>query len=138
MPEDNYDEAFDEKRIRQEIEKRFKEREGLVIHAGIFIIINAMLWLIYLASGGDGFPWPLIVTLGWGSGMFAHVYDYYNKFGGGAQRREDAIQREIERYRERYGYEKPKNENRPHLELTEDGEIEEVYDDSQSVKRERR
>ncbi len=128
MSEENSGAAFDEKQIREQIEKRFKEREGLIIHGVIFILINLMLWMIWLLAG-MGFPWPLIVTLAWGSGMFAHVYEYYNKFGGGAQKREDAIQREIERYRESRAYEKPKNENRPHLELTEDGEIEEVYED---------
>lgn len=132
MSENNYDEMDDEKRIRQQVEKQFKEREGLIIHSVIFLMINALLWMIYffLISPEDrGFPWPLIVTLGWGSGMVAHVITYYNQFGGGALRREEAVQREIERYRESRAYEKPKNEKRPHMELTADGEIEEVYED---------
>jgi 2TM domain-containing protein len=114
----------DEKRIRHQIEKRYEDRQGLIIHASIFVLVNLAIWLIWLFTMPE-FPFALIVTLGWGSGMLAHFLSYYYKYGKGADRREEAIQREIERYRT--AYEKPKNDTR--LELTDDGEIEEVYMD---------
>ncbi len=119
----------DEAKLRKQIEERYKEREGLMVHSAVFVPINIMLWIIYFVVMPGGFPWPLIVTLGWGSGYVAHLLTYYYKFGGGATRREEAIQREIDQYRERRQFEKPKRDERSHLELSEDGEIEEVYED---------
>lgn len=124
----------EEELIRQRIEKRYQERQGLIIHSVAFVLVNIMLFgIFFAANGGDiagEFPWPFIVFLGWGIGMFSHFFNYYYKYGAGAQRQEDAIQQEIERYKERsMAYEKPKNDQRMRLELTDDGEIMEVYDD---------
>jgi len=129
---------FDENRVRKQIEKRYEERQGLIIHAVIFVMVNIAMWLVWYYAQVD-FPFPIIITMGWGSGMLAHFLTYYYKFGGGAAKRDEAIEREIERYRERTGYyEKPKNERR--VELTEDGEIEEIYEDEvpESGRRRRR
>ena len=140
----------EEARIRQRIEKRYKERQGLITNVTAYVLISIMLWSIWfftsqsdfaaIERGGEfPFPWPIFPFLGWGIGVFAHAIEYYSKYGGGASRREEAIQREIELERERSGYlEKPKNDRR--MRLTEDGELEEVTDDnvSQSAKRKRR
>lgn len=85
-----------EEKIRQRIEKRYEERTGLIIHMIAFIGVNIILWMIYILTGG-GFPWALIVTLGWGIGAVAHFISYYYEYGGGRERREAYIQREIER-----------------------------------------
>ncbi len=129
-----------EDRVRKRIEKKYKERAGLVAHAIPYVIVNAVLWMIWAltSSPGDAFPWPMFVTFFWGIGMVSHFFAYYNKYGGGANRREEAIQREIERERERsMMYEKPKNDRR--MRLTDDGELEEVPEDeiSQAQKRKR-
>lgn len=121
--DDNYE------KIRLKIEKRYKQRGELVIHTIAFILTNIMLWLFWMFTGGDYFPWPMFVTFGWGIGWISHIIEYYNKYGAGADRREDAIQREVERELARRGiYEKPKNENR--LEISEDGEIEIIEDEA--------
>ena len=130
----------EESRIRERIEKKYKERAGLIAHAIPYVIVNAVLWMIYaFTSGpGDNFPWPMFVTFFWGIGMVSHFFAYYNKYGGGAMRREEAIQREIEQERGRsLMYEKPKNDVR--MRLTDDGELEEVPDDeiSRAEKRKR-
>lgn len=139
MGEPNYDD------IRRRVEKRFKARQELQIHFAAYVIVNVMLWIVYLAlaggvqfpgmSGGElegmNFPAPILVTLGWGIGMIAHVIDYYNKHGGGLERRENAIQREIDRELMRQQSEKPKRDQR--LRLTEDGEIEELVDEDSDV-----
>ena len=120
----NYDE------IRKQVEKRIKKRQELIIHSIAFVLGNVMVWTIFGLTGGK-FLWPLIVTLGWGIGIVGHFLDYYSTYGGGAQRREAEIQREIERERERsVAYEKPKRD--PHMRLTDDGEIEEIVDDATS------
>ena len=62
---------------------------------------------------------------------------YYNKYGGGAMRREESIQREIEQERGRsLSYEKPKNDVR--MRLTDDGELEEVPEDEISLAQKRK
>lgn len=142
-----------EEQIRRRVEKKFKERQGLLINAASFVLVNIMLWAIYLFSNNVpqaitagapidlGFPWPIFPTLGWGIGLIAQYLDYQNKYGTGADRREEAIQREIEREQARRGssanLEKPKNDRR--MRLTEDGELEEVPDDeiSEAEKRKR-
>ncbi|MEZ4669334.1 MAG: 2TM domain-containing protein [Anaerolineae bacterium] len=121
----NYDE------IRQRVEKRFKKRQEFITHFLAFVLGNIMVWTIYGLVGG-GFPWPIFVTVGWAIGLVGHGYYYINDYGAGAQRREAEIQREIERERERsLAYEKPKRD--PHFRLTDNGEIEEIYDDTTSM-----
>jgi hypothetical protein len=132
--------------IRRKIERRYKERMGLIIHFVAFLVSNVAFWGFWLLitpasvtrvvdgvsqTARLGFPWPIIITLGWSVGIVAHFLTYYYRYGAGANQREDAIQREIERElarREEAGYiEKPKNDQR--MRLTEDGELEEVLDD---------
>lgn len=117
---------IDEEKIRKRVIKRMEERQGLLAHAAAYIIINLIMWGIWLSSGG-GFPWPIFITGGWGIGMFAHINDYWSNYGGGVARREEQIQREIERERERLGLhydEKPKHDD---YEIGSDGEL--FYDE---------
>ena len=87
--------------IRRRVEAKYEERNGLLIHLITYGAVNVMLWLIWLSSIG-GFPWPLFVTFFWGIGMAAHGLDYYNKHGGGAEKREARIQEEVQRHLERF------------------------------------
>jgi hypothetical protein len=113
---DQYDE------IRRRVEKRLKKRQDLFIHIASYIVTNALLWFFFHDS------WVLWVTFGWGIGVVSNIIDYYTKYGPGAQRKEDEIQREIDREMARRGmYEKPKNDT--HMRLTDDGELEEVPED---------
>ncbi len=144
----------EEARIRKRIEKRYRERQGLLTHLIAFVVVNILLWGLWssglqqaaisaaqgaihtplpdVAQSALEIPWPLYVTFFWGIGMISHIISYYNKYGPGAQRREAEIEREIDRQRERSAaFEKPKNDQR-RLELTDDGEIREAYDDDAS------
>jgi hypothetical protein len=137
--------------IRRKIERRYKERMGLIIHFVAFVIANLSFWALWLmitptaveriqggfsdtVQLGLGFPWPIIITLGWGVGIVAHFLNYYYRYGGGVNKREEAIQREIEQElarRQEAGYvEKPKNDER--MRLTEDGELAVISDDEDS------
>jgi hypothetical protein len=87
-----------EEAIRRRVEKRHKERNDLRIHLVMFLMVNVLLWFIWLISGG-GFAWPLFVTFGWGIGIVAHYLDYNYQYGRPAERREQEIQRELERAR---------------------------------------
>jgi hypothetical protein len=45
---------------------------NLAIHAGCYVLVNALLVAINLSSGGDlWFQWPL---LGWGIGLAYHAW----------------------------------------------------------------
>lgn len=85
-----------EAEIRSGVTKRFKERGGLIQHLMTYIAVNIMLWVFWLITG-QGFPWPLFVTGGWGIGLLSHLVDYYHKHGRGARNREAAIDAEVER-----------------------------------------
>lgn len=97
-----------EEEIRRRIEKRLKKRRDLMTHVGIYTAINLMLWMIFVFNAieevGTGvspaealFPWPMIISLAWGAGLFAQWVEYREKWGAGAKRREAMIQEEIER-----------------------------------------
>lgn len=127
--------------VRSTLEKPLNEQKEVADHTAVFIIINVMLWWMWALLPGYmppewtvlQFPWPLLVTLGWGIGYVAHLMTVYFKSGFSAGGRERAIQREMERV---YGAaEKPKRHadqpkrKRDRLVLTDDGEMVEVVSD---------
>lgn len=131
-----------EEKIRRKIKKRQEERQGFIIHLVIYLLLNLMFWMMWLTSSPVGFPWPVFISLPWGVGMFAHWMEFNSKYGPGAEKREREIEREVERemqrqYEQSY-MEKPKRDRR--VRLTEDGELQEVWDDEtdQKLKRGKR
>lgn len=126
----------EESRLRRSIAKRMKARSELAGHLAVYLAINAGLWMIWLFTGA-GFPWPLFPTFFWGIGVVAQIAEYYEKYGPGRQRREEAIERELQRERERITIDKPKkNKNdeeafslsqiedaAPRVRLNEEGEL---------------
>ena len=120
--------------IRRRVEAKYDERNALLIHLISYAGVNVLVWLIWLFSTG-GFPWPLFVTLFWGIGMAGHLLDYYNKHGGGAEKREERIQEEVQRHLERlaerereiYGDDERDDAlddvQRCHVRLSDDGEL---------------
>jgi hypothetical protein len=114
--------AETEDEIRRRVEKRYQKRQELYWHIGAYLVANAVFWLMFHQM------WILWITVGWGVGVISHILDYYNKYGGGAERRETEIQREVEREMTLRGaYEKPKNDD-VQMRLTDDGELEAVPD----------
>lgn len=142
--------------VRKRVEQRYQQRYAFYTHLAVYTLVNIVLWLIYGATAGVAgqfsdapligtlvpivsFPWPLIVMAGWGIGLVAHGMTYYIRYGGGALRRQAAIQQEIEREMAlRYAYEKPKNDYDVPMRLTDDGELEPIEDElPQPMKRKR-
>lgn len=58
--------------------RRVKAKRGFFIHLITYILVNAMLWTIYLLNSGGGF-WPLWVTFGWGIGVACNGIDVFYK-----------------------------------------------------------
>lgn len=118
-------------KIRKYAEKKLQARTELRTHALAFLFFNPMIFVIWLMVNGgfSGFPWFLIVLMGWSIGLVAHYIEYSTKYGRGRESREAFIAREMERERARlYASEKPKNDfvGRD-LRLTEDGELSESF-----------
>ncbi|MEP7287135.1 MAG: 2TM domain-containing protein [Chloroflexota bacterium] len=115
--------------LRRRAEKRVHDRQEFFMHLSIYVAVNLGLWLLWALLGGfpSGFPWPLLVTLGWGIGLAAHGIDVYFKSGSMAVRREMAIEREMQREMQMRGLdasdvlEKPKREQV--MRLSDDGEL---------------
>ena len=119
------------RKIRDRVQQPITKRREFFEHLGVFVLINLMLWMIYMSSGG-GFPWALIVTLGWGIGL---VINAFEALSAGASER--AIRRAVEREQDQlYEGEKRKHQlppeptslddldvAAPRVRLTQDGEF---------------
>jgi hypothetical protein len=132
----NYDD------IRTRAEKRAKERIEFYQHLAIYLVTNALLWLLFilisvLTNGGAGpLIVPLLSTLGWGIGVAIHgIVTFVDTATTMDAMREREVQREIKRELRRRGiddpsalYDKPKRDQA--MRLSDDGEL--VPDDAQS------
>lgn len=97
---DAYEQSLpEEDRVRRRIEQRLEDRDDFYTHLALYIAVNGFLWVMWLLTGA-GFPWPIFPMGGWGIGLFAHWFDYWNSHGGGSRRREAFIEREMQRERE--------------------------------------
>jgi hypothetical protein len=140
------------RRIRDRVSQIINKRREFAQHLVVYICINIMLWVMFFASANisflsfaSGFPWPLIVMLGWGIGLVSHGAEVIT-----AASRDRAITRAIEREREQlYETEKPKRDQRSDrsresrgtrdVRLTEDGEFtESMIQDIEADERDRR
>lgn len=72
--------------------KRLKDKRDFKNHAATYLIVNALLVVIWAVSG-QGFFWPIWPILGWGIGLALNAWTAY------FQRpiSEDDIRREMEK-----------------------------------------
>jgi len=93
---------IDEASIRKRIEKQHNKRKEFITHLVVYGFINLMLWLIFIFTSGEStelglpdfaasFPWPLIVSFGWGSGLVAHAIDTWAQTGSRVARLDRAV-----------------------------------------------
>jgi len=56
----------------RDVTKTVEKKLGLYIHAGVYVLVNAILATVNLATNPDHlwFQWPL---LGWGAGLALHA-----------------------------------------------------------------
>jgi 2TM domain len=85
--------------LRRRAERRVASRNGFRIHLAVYVLVNLLLWAIWASTGADvKTPWPIFASLGWGVGVAAH---WWAVFGHNEDGREDQIQREMEKLRQR-------------------------------------
>ena len=119
-----------EAQLRKRVENRIKNRNAFYIHLMAFIGTNILLWVIWLTTIPDGFPWPLYASIPWAMGLVIHGFVVYQESSVARQRYERHVSREIEMEKVRLGltpdaYQKPKRDQAVHL--SDDGEL--VADD---------
>ena len=60
--------------LRTEAMKRLRMKEALRAHLLLYAVTNILLWLIWALTTPGGFPWPALVTAGWGIGVVMNVW----------------------------------------------------------------
>lgn len=138
LPEDTIRRAWEGTR------ETFEERNSFYVHAAVYLLINLMLWAIWVGTLGDGdggFPWPLFVNGGWGIGLVSHGLKVYTDRQSGGD--DESVAAELAMM-QGVGSGKRKNEDAPPprdgVRLTEDGELTEstVADFEQQQRGQRR
>jgi hypothetical protein len=127
--------------IRARVTKRVNQRKEVMIHVGVYVIVNVLIWAVWLILRTGAFDFALgsqfdsviqtmqqfpvapVITFGWLIGLLIHAYVVYLESGVIDKMTDREMNIEIEKERARlYGQEKPKREMR----LTADGELEEI------------
>ncbi len=86
----------DERAIRRRVEAQFSKRKEFFGHLTSYLVVNIAFWAIFYITGFLApFPWPLIVSLAWGSGLVAHAVETYYATGRRATKRLRIIQDEF-------------------------------------------
>ena len=70
--------------------RRLKEKNGFKIHLFVYVVVNAMIVLVWLFTG-SGFFWPIFPIALWGMGVVLNGWAVY--FGD--RYTEEQIQREM-------------------------------------------
>ena len=58
--------------------ERLQNKRGFRTHLTVFVVVNAMLIVIWAATGGGVF-WPVWVIGGWGIGLVLHAWTTYGQ-----------------------------------------------------------
>lgn len=82
--------------VREAALRRLKKKRDFATHLVSYVIINAVLVVVWYLSG-RGYFWPMWVMIGWGIGLAFNAYDVYLR----REITEADIQREIDRERNR-------------------------------------
>lgn len=63
--------------LREKALKRIKEKRDFVAHLVTYVVINALIVLVWAFAAGGGFFWPIFPMAGWGIGLFFHGFEVY-------------------------------------------------------------
>ena len=68
------------KELGDKVRKITKEINDFYIHFVVYIIVNLFIFIQWwYISEGEGFPWFITTTGGWGIGILAHFIVTYRK-----------------------------------------------------------
>ncbi len=83
-----------EDRLRDQAITSLKKKREFQVHFLAFVLVNAMLVVIWALSNDRGFFWPIFPILGWGLGLAFHAREVYARPPS-----ESSIEREMDRLR---------------------------------------
>jgi hypothetical protein len=83
-----------EEDLRELARRRVEQRQGFIMHAILFLVVNAALFGIWKFTGAR-YPWFLWPLFGWGIGMVGHAVSLF--LGPGSASEQRAFDRELER-----------------------------------------
>jgi len=82
-----------EARLRERAIKRLKKRRDFYAHLLVYVLVNAMLVIIWATTTPGGFFWPAFPMAAWGIGVGMNAWDVFRD----DEFRETQIQREMDR-----------------------------------------
>jgi hypothetical protein len=66
--------------LREQALRRLKKRRDLKAHAVVYMLVNLVVWGIWVVvatSSHSWWPWPVFLTLSWGIGLAMNGWDVY-------------------------------------------------------------
>jgi hypothetical protein len=77
----------------EQLWRQAKARADFKTHLATYLIINGMLWIIWLFTGGiNSYPWPIWPTAGWGVGVIFNFLAVY-RFGNTVEKEYEKLKR---------------------------------------------
>lgn len=92
MPEQLSDEE-----LYRHARRRVAARKGFFVHLSVYIIVNALLVVIWATTGAQ-YPWFIFPLAGWGIGLLFHCLGVF-VFSGNTAWEQREIEKEVERMR---------------------------------------
>ena len=86
------EDAERERVLRDKAVRQLKKKRDFRGHLLVYILVNALLVVIWLLTDPNGFFWPVFPIAGWGIGVIMNAWDVY----GRQEITEEDIRREME------------------------------------------
>lgn len=67
---------FDEK-LFEMAKIKVEKRRDFFTHFTVYLLINGLVWTVFLLDGTNTFPWPIFMTVFWGIGVLAHAIETF-------------------------------------------------------------
>ncbi|MGZ3850247.1 MAG: 2TM domain-containing protein [Flavisolibacter sp.] len=70
-----------------------KGRAAFKAHLATYIVVNVLLWLVWLTTQGiHSYPWPIWPTAGWGIGVISNYFSVY-RFSNSAEKEYEKLKK---------------------------------------------
>ena len=79
--------------LRKQALERVGKRRDFWPHLLVYVMVNALLVVVWSMTGSGGFFWPIFPIAGWGIGIVMHAWDAFFRTGI----TEEDIDREVAR-----------------------------------------
>jgi len=72
---------------------KVEKKRDFFTHFTAYLLVNGLIWTIYLFGSSGSFPWPIFVTVFWGIGVAAHALETFM----GDETYSDAVEKEYQK-----------------------------------------